>query len=715
MGSLANGGQGGNGAPPGTRLIDLPAIPLPPGSGMPPNGETRFSPDELMVQVGSAVTPQQVDRMARRFGLTMLTQQTIAMLGRTVYTFRITNGRSVREVIPQVEALGLNAAVQPNYTFALTQDQNSPNPDLGDPAQYAVKKLHLAEAHRITKGEGAVIAVIDSEIDPNQPDLAGAVTDRFDAGCGASSPDAHGTGMAGAIASHVRLLGVAPRANIIAICAFGGVGQPKATSIKILKGLDYAIQHGAKIVNMSFAGPLDRALSQALQIAREKGILVIAAAGNNGPKSPPLYPGADRNVMAVTATDENDRLFNGANQGKYVTIAAPGVDILVPAPGGGAQFTTGTSVATALVSGVAALLLAHKPSLKPEEIRAILVRTARHLGPAGSNPQFGAGLIDPLKALELLVSEKPASEQDGVKRILASFDAGGERIDDGFSALNYAGGDRTATKASPPAAPPHNWLAWIDVRGTDFSRNTFGSDLNGSQVNAIAGLTHKFTPNFLVGVLAGYEHFDYSSQAFNGVLKGDGWTTGAYLGWRVAPNWRFDAGAAWSEILFNNEAGTAAGNFTGHRWLTTVGVTGTYGWQSFVLEPSARVYALWEHENAYTDTLGTLQTARDFSTGRASGGVKLSYPVAWSATAILTPYVGIYGDYYFNSDSAGAPIPGAIPFIVLDGWSARAIGGLTAKFDNGAQLAIGGERGGIGGSFGLWTYRARASLPFGAQ
>ena len=133
------------------------------------------------------------------------------------------------------------------------------------------------------------------------------------------------------------------------------------------------------------------------------------------------------------------------------------------------------------------------------------------------------------------------------------------------------------------------------------------------------------------------------------------------------------------------------------------------------VEPSARVYALWEYENAYTDTLGTLQTARDFSTGRASGGVKLSYPVAWSATAILTPYVGIYGDYYFNSDSAGAPIPGAIPFIVLDGWSARAIGGLTAKFDNGAQLAIGAERGGIGGSFGLWTYRARASLPFGAQ
>ena len=189
------------------------------------------------------------------------------------------------------------------------------------------------------------------------------------------------------------------------------------------------------------------------------------------------------------------------------------------------------------------------------------------------------------------------------------------------SRARFAGKDRTATKASPFAAPPLNWLAWIDVRGTDFSRNTFGSDLNGAQVNAISGLTHRFTSNFLVGVLVGYEHFDYSSQAFNGVLKGDGWTTGAYLGWRVAPNWRFDAGAAWSEILFNNEAGTAAGNFTGHRWLTTVGVTGTYGWQSFVLEPSARIYALG---NMRTLTLTRSAPCKPRATSRQAAPVAAS-------------------------------------------------------------------------------------------
>jgi subtilisin family serine protease len=188
--------------------------------------------------------------------------------------------------------------------------------------------------------------------------------------------------------------------KVIAICAFGGEATAESTSLKIIRGIDYAVSQGAKIINMSFAGPRDPALSQALQIAREKGVLLVAAAGNAGPKSPPLYPGADPNVMAVTATDDHDRLFNRANQGKYISVAAPGVDILVPAPGGGVALTTGTSVATAHVTGVAALLLAQKSTRTPEELRAILVATAKDLGPKGFDAQFGAGLVDPLRALQ---------------------------------------------------------------------------------------------------------------------------------------------------------------------------------------------------------------------------------------------------------------------------------------------------------------------------
>jgi hypothetical protein len=709
-GSLANGGQGGNGAPPGTRLIDMPVIPLPPGSGMPPPGETRFVPDEVVLQFGAGTTPQQIAAIAQRFGLAIVAQQPIGVLGRSIYTFRITNGRSVRQVIGAVVANRVNAAVQPNYTFGLAQDQKDPDAAPGDPAQYIVQKLHLGEAQRITKGDNVVIAVIDSEIDAKQPDLAGAITERYDAGCGSTPPDAHGTGMAGAIASHGQLVGVAPDAKIIAICAFSGAAHPQSSTVKIIQGLDYAIQHGARIVNMSFAGPRDPALSQALQIAREKGVLLIAAAGNAGPKSAPLYPGADPSVLAVTATDENDRLFHGANQGKYVTIAAPGVDVLVPAPEGGVQLTTGTSVATANVSGVAALLIAHKPSLTPEEIREILVTTAKHLGSPGMNPQFGAGLVDPLKALEQKLSAASPSQQDSLNRFLASPDASSERVADGFAALGYADEDVAATKAPPPVAVQRDWLAWVNVNGADLSRDTVGSDLRGTQLDALAGLSRRLAPDLLVGVLAGYEHFDYSSFAFNGAMHGEGWTAGAYVSWRFAPHLRFDAAGAWADILANEFSGTASGSFTGNRWLTFGGITGTYAWRAFVLEPSARVYAVWEEDNPFTDSLGTAQAGNDFSTGRASGGLKLSYPFAWTSMVDLAPYVGLYGDYYFTWNDAA--LTGFTTTPLLQGWSARPTWGLTARFRGGAQLSAGGEYAGIGGNTQIWTWTVHGSVPF---
>jgi hypothetical protein len=709
-GSLANGGQGGNGAPPGTRLIDMAVMPLPPGSGMPPLGETGFSPNEVVLQFASGTTPDQVAAIARRFGLTLEARQSTDMLGRAIYLFRITNGHSVRQIIRAVEVARVNAAVQPNYTYRPTQDQREPNADLGDPAQYIVNKLHLAGAHQISDGDDVVIAVIDTEIDFNQPNLAGSITDRYDAGCGATSPDLHGTGMAGAIAAHGQLLGVAPNAKIIAICAFGGTSQPQSNSIKIIKALDYAVQHGARIVNMSFAGARDPALSQALQIAREKGILLIAAAGNAGPKSPPLYPGADPSVMAVTATDENDHLFNGANQGEYVAIASPGVNVLVPAPDEALQLTTGTSVAAANVSGVAALLIARNPSLKPEQIREILVRTAKALGPTAMNPQFGAGLVDPLKALKMEVSDASPAQPNDLNSFLASPNGNAKRVGDGFSALGYAPDGGLVANAPAAVVAPRVWLAWFDVRGTDFERDESGSDLRGTQVNGLAGLTHRVTPNFLVGVLGGYEHFDYSSQAFNGVLRGDGWTAGAYLGWRLLQNLRFDAGGAWSDVFTNDTSGMASGNFLGHRWLVTSGLTGTVDWRTVVFEPSAHIYALWEQEDAYTDSLGTLQAGRDFATGRASAGVKVSYPFTSSSMTSLAPYAGLYGDYYFSMDNA-APV-GITTVPLLQGWSGRATAGVVITVAPGALLSAGGEYGGIGGNTHIWTWQLRGSVPF---
>ncbi len=195
---------------------------------------------------------------------------------------------------------------------------------------------------------------------------------------------------------------------------------------------------------------------------------------------------------------------------------------------------------------------------------------------------------------------------------------GQARLDDAFTALDYAAGTPAKSPPVAAAAQPRNWLAWVDVRGTDFSRTTFGDDLKGTQVNAIGGVTARFTPDFLIGVLGGYEHFNFTSQAYDGLLRGDGWTAGAYLGWRLGANLRFDASGAWTDIVAANTAGIATGNFTGQRWFASGGLTGTFGWDALVFEPSARVYALWERDNAYTDSLGALQAAHNFDTARAA-------------------------------------------------------------------------------------------------
>jgi hypothetical protein len=139
-------------------------------------------------------------------------------------------------------------------------------------------------------------------------------------------------------------------------------------------------------------------------------------------------------------------------------------------------------------------------------------------------------------------------------------------------------------------------------------------------------------------------------------------------------------------------------------------LTGTYSWQALLLQLSARIYALWEHEDEYIDSLGTIQNSRYFSTGRASDGIKVSYPFGWLGMANIVSYAGIYGDYYFTSDDASAA--GLAAISLLENWSARFISGLSFSLKGGTQLSFGGELGGIGGNTTIWTFCFYASVPF---
>ena len=374
---------------------------------VPPPTETRFVKDEVVLQIAGNNTVERLQAAVGRLGLTLLASENLAITGSTVVRFRITNGRSPAEIIRALVAVQLVAVAQPNYLYTLQQQSSSPVPATrgdttqGDAAQYVLEKLKMSDVHRMVRGGNVPIAVIDSEIDVTHPDLEGAVAQRFDAVGAPEKPHPHGTGMAGAIAAHQRLLGTAPGARLLAVQAFSSnAANAESTTFNILKGINWSVQERARIINMSFAGPKDPSLERALKAAYDKGIVLIAAAGNAGPKSPPLFPGANPYVIAVTATDVDDKLFTGANRGKYISVAAPGVDILVPAPENSYQLTTGTSVAAAEVSGIVALLLERNPKLTPADIRRILTASARRLGPGERDNDFGSGLIDPLKALQ---------------------------------------------------------------------------------------------------------------------------------------------------------------------------------------------------------------------------------------------------------------------------------------------------------------------------
>ena len=371
-------------------------------SGVPPAGERRFIADEVMVRLPSNLTARAIDELARRHGLTRVESHRIALTGTTFHRWRIPAGRNVPDIIRAIEAETGTGAAQPNYRYTLMQ-QREQVASHGQVAQYALAKLNVPQAHRLATGDRVLIAVIDSGIDTSHPEIDGFVAGSFDALGSKEPPHTHGTAMAGAIVAHAKLTGVAPAARILAIRAFGAKNTgAEGTTLTLLRALDWAVAHGARIINMSFAGPSDPEFALALAAARKKGIVLVAAAGNAGPKSPPLFPASDANVIAVTAIDAEDHLFKLANRGKHIAVAAPGVEILAPAPKGGYQMSTGTSIAAAQVSGIAALLLERKRDLSPDALRKILASTATDLGPKGRDEQFGAGLADAFRAIQAI-------------------------------------------------------------------------------------------------------------------------------------------------------------------------------------------------------------------------------------------------------------------------------------------------------------------------
>jgi subtilisin family serine protease len=392
--------------PPSVRFPLHPASPPQAFSraAPPPPGETRFRRGEVLVEASLATPPATLAAVARRHRLIETDAAAIALLGVSVHLWRIPDARDAAAVARELGGEAAATRVQPNYLYALQQTAAPVGP-AGPSLQYALDKLRVDAALLATASGPVRVAVIDTAIDEIHPDLAGAIEARFDAIGDATPPRRldHGTAVAGAIAARGRLKGVDPNVRILSARAFDGDGAGESGStMALLKAIDWAAREQAKVVNMSFAGPPDPTLRDIVAAAVAKGLTLVAAAGNAGPQSSPLYPAADEGVIAVTATDAADRRYEKANVGRYIAVAAPGVDVLLPAPQGSYALETGTSVSAALVSGVAALLVALRPQAAPAQVRNWLVATATPLG-RGRESEFGAGLVDARRAADAAI------------------------------------------------------------------------------------------------------------------------------------------------------------------------------------------------------------------------------------------------------------------------------------------------------------------------
>ncbi len=384
--------------PTNAAFVPKPA-PRPAGAPAPIAG--AIGPEaldrEVLVTLGPGATTDTVFALSQDLGLDGETVYVSPLLGSRLVRFFIPDTRSVADVVQQLSTDARVEIAAPHFVYTASQGAAKPLPA----PQYAPKKLNLDAAHKMSLGKRIKIAVIDTAVDTTHPAFKGGAIATYDAlGGTKSEPEAHGTAIAGIVGARESLEGVAPGAELLTVRAFTAVqgAAAKSYTLAVLKGLDWAVSNGARVVNMSFAGPPDPILEKALNAAEAQGVVLVAAAGNGGPKAAPAYPGAYKSVIAVTATDDGDELYKDANRGDYIAVAAPGVDIIAAAPKGAYDISSGTSLAAAHVSGIAALMLEKNPKASAADIRAAIASSAHKLAGKPAS-DVGAGIADAAAAI----------------------------------------------------------------------------------------------------------------------------------------------------------------------------------------------------------------------------------------------------------------------------------------------------------------------------
>jgi subtilisin family serine protease len=299
---------------------------------------------------------------------------------------------------------GLFTYVEPDYiaTAATTLTPNDPNFS----SQWHLASINAPSAWSITTGAaGAPIAIIDSGVDSTHPDLSSKLVAgwNFVTGTSNTADDyGHGTAVAGVAAAAtnngIGIAGVSWNNPIMPLVVIDSTGSASYSNID--SAIQYAADHGARIINISLGGPSSSsALQSAVNYAWSKGAVIFAASGNSS-TSTPMYPAACTSVVAVSGTEPNGTLASFSDYGSYIDLAAPGDSILTTMSGGGYGYWEGTSFSSPIVAATAALALSVKPGLSASALVNLLEQNADPLGGySGWNQYFGYGQVDAYKTV----------------------------------------------------------------------------------------------------------------------------------------------------------------------------------------------------------------------------------------------------------------------------------------------------------------------------
>jgi type VII secretion-associated serine protease mycosin len=309
--------------------------------------------------------------------------------------------------LPQGSVLAISANPRAS-TLDLPPFASSDDPRSQE--QWALRAIGARPAWEIAKGASVVIAVVDTGVSPHEDLPTLQPGKSFLSDPSTDDPNGHGTHVAGIIASamdnKVGVAGLAPSASILPVRVLDAEGS--GDHVDIAAGIVWAVDQGADIVNLSLGGEESSEVLQAsIKYAAERGVLVVAAAGNSGfGSNAPVYPAAYEESIAVAATGPDGSATAFSNSGAYVDVAAPGFAILSTAPSNTYEYLSGTSQAAPYISAALALLLS--TGLSPSQAVAKLYASAKDPAPPGRDSTTGNGVLDAAAALGAPATAAPS-------------------------------------------------------------------------------------------------------------------------------------------------------------------------------------------------------------------------------------------------------------------------------------------------------------------